>query len=182
MSVTVTFKEDEASQLKNALEMYETRLKAVSFLKYQDTGYEQAPYEPITEEQYKEMSAKITPIQRIVTDEAGVGTKYCDGESCEIWKLIYKGEIMFKPVNRHILIELPKKPIETNTMVLLPEDYKPEEQRYSEVKVLKAADDVRFELCQNNKIIIDRSMVEQISIGSTNYDVILDNYVIGITE
>lgn len=89
---------------------------------------------------------------------------------------------MFKPVNRHILIELPKKPIETNTMVLLPEDYKPEEQRYSEVKVLKAADDVRFELCQNNKIIIDRSMVEQISIGSTNYDVILDNYVIGITE
>lgn len=89
---------------------------------------------------------------------------------------------MFNPVNRYILIELPKKPTETNTMVLLPEDYKPEEQRYSEVKVLKAADDVRFELCQNNKIIIDRSMVEQISIGSTNYDVILDNYVIGITE
>jgi hypothetical protein len=64
----------------------------------------------------------------------------------------------------------------------LPEDYKPEEQRYSEVTVLRAADDVRFDLCQNNKIIVDRSMVEQITIGSTNYDVILDNYVIGITE
>ena len=64
--------------------MYETRLKAVSFLKYQDTGYEQAPYEPITEAQYKKMSAKITPIQRIETDVAGTGTKYCDGESCEI--------------------------------------------------------------------------------------------------
>jgi hypothetical protein len=48
--------------------------------------------------------------------------------------------------------------------------------------VLRAADDVRFDLCQNNKIIVDRSMVEQITIGSTNYDVILDNYVIGITE
>jgi|TARA_R100000455_G_scaffold20438_1_gene10189 adenosylcobalamin-dependent ribonucleoside-triphosphate reductase len=84
VSVTVTFREDEALQLKNALEMYETRLKAVSFLKYQDTGYEQAPYEPITEEQYREMSANITPIHRIETDVAGVGTKYCDGESCEI--------------------------------------------------------------------------------------------------
>ena len=83
VSVTVTFNNDEASQLKSALEMYETRLKAVSFLKYQDTGYEQAPYEPITEEQFNEMSAKITQIQRIETDVAGVGTKYCDGESCE---------------------------------------------------------------------------------------------------
>ena len=35
----VTFKEEEASQIKSALEMYETRLKAVSFLKYQKTGY-----------------------------------------------------------------------------------------------------------------------------------------------
>ena len=84
VSVTITFTEQEASQLKSALEMYETRLKAVSFLKYQDTGYEQAPYEPITEEQYNEMSAGITPIQRIETNVAGVGTKYCDGESCEI--------------------------------------------------------------------------------------------------
>ena len=84
VSVTVTFRGEEADQLKSALEMYETRLKAVSFLRYQDTGYEQAPYEPITEEEYKQMSAGITPIQRIVTDEAGVGTKYCDGETCEI--------------------------------------------------------------------------------------------------
>ena len=77
---------------------------------------------------------------------------------------------------------MPPKPADTNSVVLLPEDYKPEEQRYSEVTVLRAADDVRFDICQNNKIIVDRSMVEQITIGSTNYDVILDNYVIGITE
>ena len=89
---------------------------------------------------------------------------------------------MFNPVNRYILIEMPPKQPEASSVVLLPEDYKPEEQRYSEVTVLKAADDVRFDLYQDNKIIIDRSMVEQITIGSTNYDVILDNYVIGITE
>ena len=33
VSITVTFNDDEAHQIKDALEMYETRLKAVSFLK-----------------------------------------------------------------------------------------------------------------------------------------------------
>jgi rubrerythrin len=83
VSVTVTFNEEEATQIKDALEMYETRLKAVSFLKYEETGYKQAPYEPISQEEYKAMSKKITPIQRIDSGEAQ-GTKFCDGESCII--------------------------------------------------------------------------------------------------
>ena len=83
VSVTVTFNEEEAAQIKDALEMYETRLKAVSFLKYEETGYKQAPYEPISQKQYKEMRKKITPIQRIDNGEAQ-GTKFCDGDSCII--------------------------------------------------------------------------------------------------
>jgi len=83
VSVTVTFKENEADQIKSALEMYETRLKAVSFLRYQETGYEQAPYESITKKEYEKMSKKIKPIQRIKTNIAGQGTKFCDGERCE---------------------------------------------------------------------------------------------------
>jgi hypothetical protein len=83
VSVTVTFKGEEAADLKTALEMYESRLKAVSFLRYQETGYVQAPYEPITKEQYEEMSANITPVQRFNVDEGGAGTKFCDGEYCE---------------------------------------------------------------------------------------------------
>ena len=64
--------------------MYESRLKAVSFLRYSETGYTQAPYEAITKEQYEEMAAKITPVQRFDTNEGGAGTKFCDGEYCEI--------------------------------------------------------------------------------------------------
>lgn len=89
---------------------------------------------------------------------------------------------MFNPVNRYILIEMPQKTVEKDSIVLLPEDYKPEEQRYAEATVLRVSDDVRFNLYEGSKIIIDRSMIEQITIGSTNYDVILDNYVVGITE
>ena len=84
VSVTVTFKADEAKDIKTALEMYESRLKAVSFLRYQETGYEQAPYEPITKEQYEEMMVGVTPIQRIKTEQQGAGTVFCDGDSCEI--------------------------------------------------------------------------------------------------
>ena len=84
VSITVTFKPEEAEQIKDALEMYETRLKAVSFLKYEKTGYKQAPYEPITKKQYEKMISKITPIQKIETDEGGIGSKFCTNDTCEI--------------------------------------------------------------------------------------------------
>lgn len=84
VSITVTFKPEEANDIKTALEMYETRLKAVSFLRYEETGYVQAPYEPITKEQYEEMSKNITPVQRFDTNEGGAGTKFCDGDNCTI--------------------------------------------------------------------------------------------------
>ena len=59
VSVTISFKGSEADQIRSALEMYETRLKAVSFLKYEETGYEQAPYESITKEKLKRCQPKL---------------------------------------------------------------------------------------------------------------------------
>jgi ribonucleoside-triphosphate reductase len=84
VSITVTFHPDEAEQIKDALEMYEARLKAVSFLRYEETGYEQAPYEPISKKEYEAMIAKIIPIQKIETDEGGIGSKFCTNDTCEI--------------------------------------------------------------------------------------------------
>lgn len=84
VSITVTFKPEEASQLKDALEMYESRLKAVSFLKYEKTGYKQAPYEPITKEEYESMIENIKPLSRIITNEGGIGSKFCTNDTCEI--------------------------------------------------------------------------------------------------
>ena len=63
--------------------MYESRLKAVSFLKYEETGYEQAPYEPITKKMYNKLIKNITPLTKVVTDERGNGTKFCTNDSCE---------------------------------------------------------------------------------------------------
>jgi len=84
VSVTITFREEEADDIKTALEMYETRLKAVSFLKYQETGYVQAPYEPISEEQYNEMMEGVTPIQKVDITEEASGSKFCTTDKCLI--------------------------------------------------------------------------------------------------
>ena len=84
VSITVTFKPEEANSIKDALEMYESRLKAVSFLRYEETGYKQAPYEPITKQKYNKLIKNVKPITRIDTDEQGAGTKFCSNDTCTI--------------------------------------------------------------------------------------------------
>ena len=86
---------------------------------------------------------------------------------------------MFKPVNRYILVEQQSEKV-TESLIVLPDDYKPPEERYATVEVKGVADDVRFDLPLTTKIIIDKSMLEEITVGLTNYTVILDNYVVGI--
>lgn len=83
VSVTINFSEEEAKDIINALELYENRLKSVSFLPKKDHGYEQAPYIPITEEEYKTLSEGITPIEIkvAVNDQQD---KFCDGDKCTI--------------------------------------------------------------------------------------------------
>jgi len=89
---------------------------------------------------------------------------------------------MFNPVNRYILIDMPAKEAETESLIVLPEDYKPEEERYLKVTVLQAAEDVRFKLPRLTTLVVDRSMIEEIKVGGSIYNVILDNYVVGKIE
>tara|TARA_R110002110_G_scaffold31394_1_gene110656 strand:+ start:3011 stop:3283 length:273 start_codon:yes stop_codon:yes gene_type:complete len=90
---------------------------------------------------------------------------------------------MFEPVNRHILIDVEHYPDSTpESLIVLPEDYAPEVDRHAQVSVLSAAPDLRIDVGQGDKLIVDRSMIEEISVGGTIYNVILDNYVLGIIK
>lgn len=89
VSVTVTFTKEEAKDIQYALELYETRLKGVSFLPASDHGYEQAPYEEITKEEYEAYRSRITPEQlpnMLASDTELHDTtdKFCSGDKCEI--------------------------------------------------------------------------------------------------
>ena len=87
---------------------------------------------------------------------------------------------MFKPVNRHILIDLDQRTDEQKSLIVLPEDYQPEQQKHSVVRVLEKSDDVKFDLLVGSKIVVDSSMIEEIVINNTTYNIILENYVVGV--
>jgi len=83
VSVTISFSNQEAIDIKNALELYETRLKGVSFLPKENHGYEQAPYIPITKELYEELIDQLTKV-KFTGDTHEIVDKFCDGDACEI--------------------------------------------------------------------------------------------------
>jgi hypothetical protein len=83
VSATVTFRPEEARDIPYILELYETRLKSISFLPLQDHSYPQAPYQEITAEAYERAAAKLKPLdfRNLNTKEAQ--DVYCDGDKCE---------------------------------------------------------------------------------------------------
>ena len=87
---------------------------------------------------------------------------------------------MFKPVNRHILVDLDQRNDEQKSLIVLPEDYQPEQQKHSVVRVVEKSDDVKFNLIVGSKIVVDSSMIEEIVINNTTYNIILENYVVGV--
>lgn len=86
VSVTITFRSEEADDIHEALEMYRDKLKAVSFLPLLNHGYEQAPYTSISEEEYKKASKGLKQLKftDALSDEDRASDKYCSGEACEI--------------------------------------------------------------------------------------------------
>mgnify|MGYP003331874323 CR=1 FL=1 len=90
---------------------------------------------------------------------------------------------MFEPVNRYILINIPEPNEEaSNLSIILPDDYKTPDESHLLVSAIRAAADVRFNIQEGSKVVVDRSMIEEIKIDGTIYNVILDNYVVGIVE
>jgi ribonucleotide reductase alpha subunit len=84
VSVTITFKPEEASSIKVALELYETRLKSVSFLPLEEHGYEHAPYQKISKETYETEIKKLKTLKLKTTESEGFNQKGCDGDTCII--------------------------------------------------------------------------------------------------
>jgi ribonucleoside-triphosphate reductase (thioredoxin) len=84
VSATVTFTKDEAKSIPYILELYETRLKSISFLPLLDHNYPQAPYQEIAAEVYEQAAAKLKPLDfsRLNTKEAQ--DIFCDGDKCEV--------------------------------------------------------------------------------------------------
>jgi hypothetical protein len=88
VSSTIYFdKEKDASDVEKMLAMYIPVLKSVSMLPHSGHGYAQAPYEPISEETYKQLmlgtynkKVDYSMIQKNIPE----GSKFCTSDKCEI--------------------------------------------------------------------------------------------------
>lgn len=88
-----------------------------------------------------------------------------------------------KPVNRYLHIQLPDPaPTPEELTILLPDDFKPTEERYVVAQVINWADDVRFadHLTKDAAVLVDKSMVEEIIVNNSQLNMVQDNYIIAL--
>lgn len=84
VSVTVTFRPEELSDIRQFLRDNWATTKSVSFLPYHDHGYSQPPLEPITEGEYIDRCAAIRLESAHVHGETFLGDDVCEGGSCPV--------------------------------------------------------------------------------------------------
>ena len=85
VSVTIYYRLHELEDIKEWLRQNLYNVKSVSFLLHSDHGFVQAPLEEITEEQYLEMSSKVTPINSIEQmDMSDFDIADCDSGACPV--------------------------------------------------------------------------------------------------
>ena len=84
VSVTVTIREAEHDQLLPAIEYYAPYVKSLSFLPLDNHQYKQPPYQSISKEEYEKYAATLKPLKLGETGDAALGSKFCDGDKCDI--------------------------------------------------------------------------------------------------
>ena len=93
----------------------------------------------------------------------------------------------FNPQNRYLLIQTKKQEDADNSGVLFPECYVLPKDRYVMATVLACAqdckrDEIYQKLIYNNgtKVVVDGSMVENVSVAGEEHEIVLENYVVGM--
>ena len=87
VSITITFREEEKSQIARALSAFDRKLKGVSLLPISDHGYKQAPYTAAPREEIEKYSSTLFDLDfSSLTNEGedADANKFCDSAGCEI--------------------------------------------------------------------------------------------------
>jgi co-chaperonin GroES (HSP10) len=90
----------------------------------------------------------------------------------------------FNPKNRHILISTTAKEEKEDVGVLLPEGYSLPSDKYVVATVLDVSSDCKKELGvdKGQKIVVDNAMIELVNVGQSKFEIVLENYVVGLLE
>jgi ribonucleoside-diphosphate reductase alpha chain/ribonucleoside-triphosphate reductase len=84
ISITVYYHPEELDEIKEWMKKnYEKSLKTVSFLLHANHGFDQPPYEEISQEEYEKRIARLKPVMGVATGETLVDLE-CVGGACPI--------------------------------------------------------------------------------------------------
>ncbi len=84
VSVSVYYKKDEITKIKDWLRTNLNEIKTISFLCHSDHGYKQAPKEAITESQYARLSAKVSAIDLEQVGDGALESMECAEGLCPV--------------------------------------------------------------------------------------------------
>ena len=89
----------------------------------------------------------------------------------------------FKPMNRHLLVELlPEEDEQENSAVLLPDNYKPVKSQHIAVRLLEKAPDCSIQCAHGSVLVVENSMLNEIVYNDSVFHLVLENYVLGVIE
>tara|TARA_R100000152_G_C6775281_1_gene203596 strand:+ start:1158 stop:1385 length:228 start_codon:yes stop_codon:yes gene_type:complete len=71
---------------------------------------------------------------------------------------------------------------EDKSVVLVPEDYRPKTNPHTVADVLDWSDDVKLQLYENMKIVVNTSMIEEVKIAGKAHFLVLENYVLAVDD
>lgn len=90
VSITVTFKKEEAEQIARCLSAFDTELKGISLLPLSEHGYAQAPYIDAPREEVLNYENSLLPLDFSILNksvregENAEANKFCEGDMCMI--------------------------------------------------------------------------------------------------
>jgi len=85
VSVTIYYRKEELDDIKAWLDVNYANVKSVSFLLHNEHGFDQAPMEEITLEQWREMSEQVTPITSLSQlNMEDIEIADCEGGACPV--------------------------------------------------------------------------------------------------
>lgn len=85
VSVTAYYNKEELPHLKKYLEdNFQDNFKTLSFLLYSGHGFDQAPFSPITKEEYEELVKDVIPITEASVNFSDIEMDDCDSGACPI--------------------------------------------------------------------------------------------------
>lgn len=85
------------------------------------------------------------------------------------------------PRNRHLVIE----PIEVaeeeeQTAVLLPEGYGKPKPPFVQARIREVSPDCTSNFSKGDRVVLERSMMQEVTIEDTEFYLVLENYVYGV--